>query len=129
MQERKTIWLDPRMMRSQERALGDLGDLLSGLGIDLEVGTVESNTGSDPFVSLDFKYDAEGLRTMRTRNAGRHRKEPGSGSPLDGLDAAAALEWLDAHTVAEGMEALGGVSRTVYYRRKRSLKRMDESKS
>lgn len=129
MRDHKIIWLDQRMMKHQEEALADLKELLCGLGIDLEIRTSESDTGQAPYVSLNFKYDPEELRARRTRNAGRPRKEPGNGSPLDGLDAGAALEWLDAHTVAEGMEALGDISRSAYYRRKRSLRRMDESKS
>lgn len=128
MRDHKIIWLDPRMMKHQEVALDDLKELLCGLGIDLEIRSTESDTGQSPYVSLNFKYDQEDLRARRTRNAGRPRKEPGDDSPLDGLDAAAAIEWLDAHTVAEGMDALGGVSRSVYYRRKRSLRRMDEAR-
>lgn len=119
------LWLDPRMMTSQDSDLDDLKELLSDLGIDLDVREVLSDDGKEVNgIHATFKYDTNELKVKRTRNAGRHRKTPDYNSPLDNLDAADALDWIESHTVEEGMKALGGVSRAVYYRRKKSLKQI-----
>ena len=59
--------------------------------------------------------------SLRNRGGGRRMKDVSYRSPLYMLDDAQTLEWLESHTVAEGMEALG-CSRRTYYRRLESLR-------
>lgn len=124
------LWLDEKLMKSlmkldgSEEELNDLSDLLSGFGINFEIETLTEEDGKGEIMYALFTYDDLEVEERRTRNAGRRSKTPSFDSPLRPLDAAHALEWLDSHTVEEGMEALGGVSRAVYYRRKKSLKQI-----
>lgn len=123
------LWLDERMTKllmkgESEKELNDLADLLSGFGINFEIETLTKEDGKGEIMYALFTYDYLEVEEKRTRNAGRRSKTPSIDSPLRSLDAAHALEWLDSHTIEEGMEALGGVSRAVYYRRKKSLKQI-----
>lgn len=120
------LWLDEKLTKSltNEKELNDLSDLLSGFGINFEIETLMKEDGKGEIMYALFTYDDLEVKERRTRNAGRRSKTPSFDSPLRSLDAAHALEWLDSHTVEEGMEALGGVSRAVYYRRKKSLKQI-----
>ena len=129
------LWLDEKLMKSlmkldgSEEELNDLSDLLSGFGINFEIETLTEEDGKGEIMYALFTYDDLEVEERRTRNAGRRSKTPSIDSPLRSLDAAHALEWLDSHTVEEGMEALGGVSRAVYYRRKKSLKQIRDDDS
>lgn len=124
------LWLDGYLMKSlmklggSEKELNDLIDLLSGFGVNFKIETIEAKDGKGEIMQALFVYDDLEVEKKRTRNAGRRSKTPSFDSPLRSLDAAHALEWLDSHTVEEGMEELGGVSRAVYYRRKKSLKQI-----
>jgi hypothetical protein len=57
---------------------------------------------------------------LATRCAGRRPIELPDGSPLATMTVSEACDWLDVHTVKDGMDAFG-VSRSVYFRRKKSL--------
>lgn len=93
-------------------------ETLEELGFE---ASFETDSRGDVFMRLE--WDVAGVDRLRTRYAGRGKKPLPHGSPLAGMSAAEASEWLSAHSEEEGAEALGGVSRATYYRRK---KRIDE---
>lgn len=93
-----------------------LVETLEELGF--EVG-FETDALGDVF--MRFEWDVAGVDRLRTRYAGRGKKPLPHGSPLAGMTLAEASEWLSAHSEEEGAEALGGVSRATYYRRRKKL--------
>ena len=86
--------------------------------LGFEVG-FETDALGDVF--MRFEWDVAGVDRLRTRYAGRGKKPLPHGSPLAGMTLAEASEWLSAHSEEEGAEALGGVSRATYYRRRKKL--------
>ena len=71
----------------------------------------------------------QAARAMRTRGAGAKRKYiyPPAGSPLS-VDTTCKefLAWLEGHTAAEAMEALGIGSPATYFRRLRDIREIAE---
>lgn len=92
-------------------ALEALAYVLRAYGMDVDIEQT-SKASANIKIRHPERWEAE---SVRVRNPyGRPRKQKVS---------TVSLEWLDSHTVEEGMEALG-VSRRTYYRR---LKEMRES--
>ena len=105
------------------KEINALADDLAAFGIEVQLrGSTCGHRASS--VGLVIKYDTEELKVMKGHRAGRRAKLIPYDSPLIDLTVAQAADWLDSHTVAEGMDALGGVSRAVYYRRKKYLNQL-----
>ena len=118
MAESRTIGIS--IGRADSADAAHLAAVLSELGIeaafDGDLLTVEA-----PSVA--------GARRMRTRNAGPKRRylDLPDGSPLfEEMTCAAFLDWLDEHTAAEAMAALGLASRSTYFRRLRDIREIAE---
>lgn len=102
--------------------LRTLCETLEALGMAVRLDESDSEA---PRLSIDFPdpYEAEKLRN---RGGGRPKAEAftlrdaATGLPLTSRET---LEWLEGHTVDQGREAMGGVSRRTYYRRLSELRR------
>jgi hypothetical protein len=89
-----------------EDALQALKDALNAYGMEC---TVEYTNATRKSAKIKIRHSEPWeAKQARTRNAGRPRKH---------RDQGVTLEWLESHSVSEGMEALGNVSRRTYYRR------------
>ena len=105
--------------RIGQEATAEAGFLVETLDeLGFEIG-FEADARGDVF--MRFEWDVAGVDRLRTRYAGRGKKPLPHGSPLAGMTLAEASEWLSAHSEEEGAEALGGVSRATYYRRRKKL--------
>lgn len=91
-------------------------ETLEELGFE---ASFETDSRGDVFMKLE--WDVAGVDRLRTRYAGRGKKPLPHGSPLAGMTLAEASAWLAGHSEEEGAEALGGVSRATYYRRRKRL--------
>ena len=105
------------MSKSGAEALDMFTKALEAYG--MEVST-ESLSRGNVKISIRHPEHWEAER-LRNRGGGRRMKDVSSKSPLYMLDDAQTLEWLESHTVTEGMEALGCSKRT-YYRRLETLR-------
>lgn len=94
----------------------ELINMLEGIAVDVSFKT--SGSGR---VVMSFDWEEERLKTLKTRNAGRRLIQSGWDSPLCEMTLAEALEWLSEHGEREGRDALGGVSRATFYRRRAQL--------
>lgn len=112
-----------RVTESTFEAINALADDLAAFGIDVQISADSYDDGTSS-VFLVIEYDTEELKVMKGHRAGRRAKLIPYDSPLIDLTVAQAADWLDSHTVAEGMDAFGGVSRAVYYRRKKHLNQL-----
>ena len=105
-----------------ESLIGSLG----ALGLDVRAEFSKSGrTARIQFRDVPSKWDAE---KARTRYAGRRARGvyPPAGSIFNsGTPCRDFLEWQEAHTAAEGMEALG-LPRTTYYRKLRKIREKAE---
>jgi hypothetical protein len=96
--------------KSGIEALEYMADVLRAYGLEVEV--TRSKAGGTVSLSIAHPepYEAE---TLRNRGGGRPKERRTYGVSLD---------WLESHTVEEGMEALGVKSRSTYYRRLREIR-------
>lgn len=101
-----------------EEALEEFAKLLRAYGMDARVGyTASTHARAVLTVAHPEPLDA---RRVVSRGGGRPRKGVAWPAEMGATDEE-RLEWVDAHTEAEAMEALG-VSRATLYRRLRELR-------
>ena len=86
----------------------------------LEVSTEYVPSGKRAKISIRHP-SAWNAKKLRNRNGGRSRIPKPVNSPALGLEGKDLLEWLEEHTIQEGMEALG-CSRRTYFRRLKELR-------
>ena len=97
-------------------AVNELASDRESIGMEVTSGL---DTHGRAFVRLSYSVD--GLRRIKTRNAGRYRKrELPNGSPLHGMTCGEAALWIGAHCERDCLEALG-VSHAEFYRRRRDI--------
>lgn len=107
-----------------EGALKELGLLLEAYGCDVETLRDEKGGLTRLLIKSPGVLEA---RRLRNRGGGRPPKHRPEGSPLGNMTGRRELEWLESHTVAEGVAALGVTERT-YYRRLATLRKEYPSK-
>lgn len=108
-----------------DRMVYELCRDLEALGIDVYLTLRQDEcdyTHSEVF--LNIEYDTEKLKQKKTRNAGPKIEKVWSGSPLYDLTCLEAKAWFDSHDEWDGIAALGHVSRSTYYRRKKAIKEL-----
>lgn len=91
-------------------ALFQLKLALNAYGIEFSYETSDDSPSAT--IKLRHLDPAQAARTVH-RNAGRKKL----------LTNTVSLDWLESHTVEEGMEALGNVSRRTYFRRLADLRK------
>ena len=99
-------------------ALETFAAVLEAYGLD--VSAEYTTSGKRAKISIRHP-EAHQAKRLRSRGGGRRAKAKPSDSPVHGMDSAETLEWLEGHSVAEGMKALGCSKRT-YYRRLEALR-------
>lgn len=96
-------------------ALDELVKVLKAYGLEVETDTKGSR------VKIRICHpEADQAERLRNRGGGRPKKR----RVYD-----VSLEWLESHSVEEGMEALGGVSRRTYYRRLEEMRQRVQERS
>lgn len=95
-----------------KEALETFAQVLSAYGMEVTTSYTASGKQAKLTVKHPEKQKADALRNRNPY--GRPKKE----RDYNGV----TLEWLESHSVAEGMEALGNVSRRTYYRRLEELR-------
>lgn len=108
--ERETSDVFARSQTGSE-ALETFAQVLRAYGMDVSTEYTTSGKQAKLTVRHPEAHEAE---SVRSRNP--------SGRPRKPRDYGVSLEWLCAHSVEEGMNALGGVSRRTYYRRLAELR-------
>ena len=98
-------------------ALRRLARSLEALGIEVEASPDLRGGDAKVVIRYPGTYEAKHM----AKRGGRRRGRVPSDSPVYGLTAREALEWLEAHDPSEGASALG-VSRPTYYRRLAELR-------
>ena len=96
--------------KSGMEALEYMADVLRAYGLEVEVTRSKAGGTASLSIAHPEPYEAE---TLRNRGGGR---------PKERRTYGVSLEWLESHSVEEGMEALGGVSRRTYYRRLKEMR-------
>ena len=102
-----------------EGALEELRFLLEAYGCEVETLHDENGGLTRLLIRCPDVFEA---RRLRNRGGGRPPKGLPEGSPLGLLSGRQELEWLESHTVEEGVAALGVTVRT-YYRRLAALRK------
>lgn len=102
-----------------EGALKELRLLLEAYGCEVEAPRDERGGQTSLLIKCPSVLEA---RRLRSRGGGRPPKGRPEGSPLGLRYGRRELEWLESHTVEEGIAALGVTERT-YYRRLAALRK------
>lgn len=102
-----------------EGALKELRLLLEAYGCEVETLRDEKGGLTRLRIKCPGVFEA---RKLRNRGGGRPPKHRPEGSPLGMMVGRRELEWLESHTVEEGVAALGVTERT-YYRRLATLRK------
>lgn len=98
------------------QALEFFAEVLRASGMSVEL---EFTNATQRRAKIKIGHDGIGAtKRARTRNAGRPRARH---------DGSVTLDWLESHSVEEGMQALGNVSRRTYYRRLAEMRKGRES--
>lgn len=102
---------DGYLTASGAEALEEFAEVLKAYGMVVESEYTPS--GKRAKIKI-WHPEANEAKKLRNRGGGRHRKN----HDYNGL----TLEWFESHSIEEGMQALGNVSRRTYYRRINELK-------